>query len=263
MNPDVSGGVEKIVNENNLDSAAPALRATGVNHAYGAGNSRREVLKDFSLEVEAGEFVALMGPSGSGKSTFLHLAAGLLVADSGEIEVGGELVSAMGDAAAARFRRRREGVVFQSFNLIDSMDVEANIALPARLDHRRVDRARIAELVSRLGLAGLEKRLPAQLSGGERQRVAIARALYVKPEIVLADEPTGNLDAESTRGICALLGELNRTEGVSILVVTHDPVVAASASRVCFLKDGGIVASRPSEHDPAAVSAMYLEFCGC
>ena len=143
----------------------PALHASAVGHAYGSGTSRREVLKDFSLEVASGEFVALMGPSGSGKSTFLHLAAGLLVPDSGEIEVGGEMVSRMGDSAAARFRRRREGVVFQSFNLIESMSVEANIALPARLDHRRADASRVAELVSRLGLAGLEKRLPARLSG--------------------------------------------------------------------------------------------------
>ena len=240
----------------------PALRASAVGHAYGSGTSRREVLKDFSLEVASGEFVALMGPSGSGKSTFLHLAAGLLVPDSGEIEVGGEMVSAMGDSAAARFRRRREGVVFQSFNLIESMDVAANIALPARLDHRRVDRARIAELVSRLGLAGLEKRLPAQLSGGERQRVAIARALYMKPEIVLADEPTGNLDLASARGICALLGELNASERTAVLVVTHDPVVAAAASRVFFLREGAVVASCEIGHDPAAVAALSLRHCG-
>ena len=204
----------------------PALRASAVGHAYGAGTSRREVLRGFSLEVASGECVALMGPSGSGKSTFLHLAAGLLVPDFGEIEVGGELVSAMGDSAAARFRRRREGVVFQSFNLIESMTVEENIALPARLDRRRVDAARVAELVSRLGLAGLEKRLPPRLSGGERQRVAIARALYMKPEIVLADEPTGNLDLAAARGICELLGEFNASERTAILVVTHDHVDA-------------------------------------
>lgn len=240
----------------------PALRASAVGHAYGAGTSRREVLRGFSLEVASGEFVALMGPSGSGKSTFLHLAAGLLVPDSGEIEVGGERVSAMGDAAAARFRRRREGVVFQSFNLIESMDVEANIALPARLDHRRADASRVAELVSRLGLAGLEKRLPVRLSGGERQRVAIARALYMKPEIVLADEPTGNLDLAAARGICELLGELNASERTAILVVTHDPVVAAAASRVCFLRDGAVVVSCETGHDPAAVSSMYLRHCG-
>ena len=201
-----------------------ALNASGVCRKYG----KQEVLKDFSLKMAPGSFEALMGPSGSGKSTFLHLAAGLLVPDSGEIEVGGEMVSRMGDAAAARFRRRREGVVFQSFNLIESMDVAANIALPARLDHRRADASRVAELVSRLGLEGLEKRLPARLSGGERQRVAIARALYMKPEIVLADEPTGNLDLAAARGICALLGELNASERTAILVVTHDHVVAAA-----------------------------------
>ncbi|MCR5415055.1 MAG: ABC transporter ATP-binding protein [Kiritimatiellae bacterium] len=234
-----------------------ALEASGVSKSYGD----RQVLKDFALEMMPGEFVALMGPSGSGKSTFLHLAAGLLSADSGRILVGGKDVSAMGDGAAARFRRRHVGVVFQAFNLLDSATVAENIALPAKLDRVRPDRDRLADLSVKLGLSGKEGNYPQELSGGERQRVAIARALYSRPEIVLADEPTGNLDTRSARSICDLLRELNGAEKSSILVVTHDPVVAAAATRVCFLKDGAIAASRPTDGDPEAVSRLYLEIC--
>ena len=236
-----------------------ALKATGVCRSYGKGEARREVLKNFSITLAEGEFAALMGPSGSGKSTFLHLAAGLLVPDAGTIKVGGAEISAMGDAEASRFRRRHEGVVFQSFNLLDSLDVAENIALPARLERAKVDSGRVAELVERLGLSGREKQRPAELSGGERQRVAIARALYARPEIVLADEPTGNLDAKSAQSIRDLFGELNATERSAILVVTHDPLVAAAATRVCFLKDGAIADSFDPKHDPAAISARYTE----
>ncbi len=236
-----------------------ALKAAGVRHAYTSGKTKCEVLRDFDLELGGGEFVALMGPSGSGKSTFLHLAAGLLVPDGGAISVGGEEVSAMGDAAASKFRRRHVGVVFQAFNLVEDLSVRDNIALPVRLDHRRPDAERLAGLVGRLGLAGREDRLPADLSGGERQRVAIARALFVRPDVVLADEPTGNLDANSSRAICELLRDLNQVEKCAILLVTHDPVVAASAGRVAFLRNGRIVSDFATDHDPALVSARYLE----
>ena len=239
-----------------------ALKATGVHHAYGRGGARVDVLKDFSLELAPGAFEVLMGPSGSGKSTFLHLAAGLLACDAGAISIGGVDVTAMSDSAAAKFRRRHVGVVFQSFNLLDTLTVAENIVLPVKLDHGKPDAVRLAALVRKLGLTGKESRRPSELSGGERQRVAIARALYMKPEIVLADEPTGNLDLASARGICALLGELNASERTAILVVTHDPMVAAAASRVCFLRDGAVVASCETGHDPAAVSAMYLKHCG-
>ena len=234
-----------------------ALKASGVCRKYG----KQEVLKDFSLELESGSFVALMGPSGSGKSTFLHLAAGLLVPDSGSIRVGDAEVSAMGDAAATRFRRRHEGVIFQAFNLVETLTAAENIVLPARLDHRRPDPARVAELVEKLGLKGLEGRRPGELSGGEQQRVAIARALYAKPDIVLADEPTGNLDVRASHAICDVLKDLNRTERSAILLVTHDPVVASAATRVCFLKDGAIGASFATNHDPAEISRRYLEIC--
>ena len=236
-----------------------SLQAENVCAAYGKGAARVEVLKGFSLTLQAGEFVALMGPSGSGKSTFLHLAAGLLLPESGTIAVGGQDVTAMGDASATRFRRRHEGVVFQAFNLLETLTVRENVALPVRLDHGRPDAARVAELVGKLGLAGKEDRLPSELSGGERQRVAIARALYAKPDVILADEPTGNLDAKSSHAICDLLRDLNRTERSAILLVTHDPVVAAAATRVCFLRDGRIAADFATGHDPAAISARYLE----
>ena len=236
-----------------------SLQAENVCAAYGKGAARVEVLKGFSLTLRAGEFVALMGPSGSGKSTFLHLAAGLLLPESGTIAVGGQDVTAMGDAAATRFRRRHEGVVFQAFNLLETLTVRENVALPVRLDHGRPDAARVAELVGKLGLAGKEDRLPSELSGGERQRVAIARALYAKPDVILADEPTGNLDAKSSHAICDLLRDLNRTERRAILLVTPDPVVAAAATRICFLRDGRIAADFATGHDPAAISARYLE----
>ena len=235
-----------------------SLVASDVCCAYGTGAARVEVLKNVSLALRAGEFVALMGPSGSGKSTFLHLAAGLLAPSSGRIEVGGQNVTAMGDAAATRFRRRHMGIVFQAFNLLETLTVRENIVLPVRLDHGKPDAARVAELVGKLGLEGKEGRLPSELSGGEQQRVAIARALYAKPDVVLADEPTGNLDARASHAICALLRELNRTEQSAILLVTHDPVVAAAATRVCFLKDGRIAADFATGHDPAAISARYL-----
>lgn len=234
-----------------------AIEAKGVCRKYG----EQEVLKDFSLTVAPGEFVALMGPSGSGKSTFLHVAAGLITTDAGTVRIGASEITAMGDGAATKFRRRHVGVIFQAFNLLETVSVAENIVLPARLDHAKVDAGRLAELVQALGLAGKERRLPGELSGGERQRVAVARALYLKPEVVLADEPTGNLDTKASRDLCALLRQLNTTERSAILLVTHDPVVAAAATRVCFLKDGRVAASHPTDHDPEKVARLYLEIC--
>ena len=235
-----------------------ALKATGVCRKYG----NQEVLKDFGLTLEAGEFVALMGPSGSGKSTFLHLAAGLLSVDAGSIVIGERDVVGMSDAAAARFRRRHVGVVFQQFNLLNEKTVKENVMMPLLLDGsgRTAELQRRAELLlRRLGLMGQEEKRPEQLSGGEQQRVALARALSAEPESVLADEPTGNLDAKAAKEICKLLKELNAAEKSAILVVTHDPVVASCAKRVHFLKDGRIVASHETNGDPENVSKLYLE----
>ena len=232
-----------------------ALKASGVCRSYGS----QRVLDSFDLTLAKGEFAALMGPSGSGKSTFLHLAAGLLDADSGSIEIGGEDILKMGDAAATKFRRRRIGVVFQAYNLLETLNVEENIALTAKLDSKSVDKERLAYLLAKLGLGGCEKKFPSQLSGGERQRVAIARALYSDPEVILADEPTGNLDVEQSKAICALLKELNLKEKCSILLVTHDPVVAAAAGKVHFLKDGRIGESFPVSTGASEISERYLE----
>ena len=237
-----------------------ALKATGLCRSYGKGDLKTKVLDGFDLTLAPGAFEVLMGPSGSGKSTFLHVAAGLLAADAGSVEIGGTVVTALGDGAAAKFRRRHVGVVFQSFNLVDTLDVAANIELPVRLDHGRPDAARLAALVAKLGLDGKEARLPDALSGGERQRVAIARALYAEPNVILADEPTGNLDVAAARSLCDILQTIHRDEKSAILLVTHDPVVAAVADRVHFLKNGKIVASHDtSEHDPVEISRLYLE----
>ena len=232
-----------------------ALKASDVHRSY----ADRKVLDGFSLTLEEGGFASLMGPSGSGKSTFLHIAAGLMDADGGEVEIAGENILLKSDSAAARFRRRNIGVVFQAYNLLPSLSVADNILLPVRLDHGRADKARLADLIEKLGLGGLEKKLPGELSGGERQRVAIARALYPKPAVVLADEPTGNLDVQSSRSICGILKALNSSERSAILLVTHDPVVAAAAKTVHFIKDGRLALSFGASGDPAAVSAHYLE----
>ena len=236
-----------------------ALKASGVGHKYG----EQEVLKDFAIELDPGDFVALMGPSGSGKSTFLHLAAGLLQCQSGVIEVGGENVAAMSDTKATIFRRRHEGVIFQSFNLMENLTVEKNVALPLKLDGESKSKVeveqRMSELLKATGLEGKRNRLPRELSGGEQQRVAIARALFAKPEVVLADEPTGNLDAKSSKAICELLKEVNKSEQSAILLVTHDPQVAACAKKVAFLKDGAIAAVHDTDGDAEKVSRLYLE----
>ena len=252
-----------------------ALKAEGICRKYG----KQEVLKDFSLNIEEGGFEALMSPSGGGKSTFLHIAAGLLAADAGSVLVGGKDIVKMSDAEATKFRRRHVGVVFQSFNLLNEKTVRENVLLPLELDGvkacslcggetpppRDSDVARggavsAAQLVAKLGIAGLLEKKPEDLSGGEQQRVAIARALITEPEIVLADEPTGNLDAKSAKDICEILRGLNGKS--AILVVTHDPVVAACAKKVHFLKDGKIAASFETNGDAALVSQRYLEVFG-
>ncbi len=235
-----------------------ALKACNLKRSFGS----QVVLDGFSMSLKKSEFAALMGPSGSGKSTFLHIAAGLIGADGGSVEVGGKDILSLSDSAAAKFRRKHIGFVFQAYNLLASVNVIDNIMLPARLDHTKPDYHRARELMEKLGLDGMEKKFPDELSGGERQRVAIARALYPRPEVVLADEPTGNLDMPSSRGICEIFKELNKTEESAILLVTHDPMVASCAERIHFIKDGKIVASHTGCSDARAVSGHYLETFG-
>lgn len=236
-----------------------ALNAQGVVRFYGS----RKVLDGFSLTLEPGSFEVLMGPSGSGKSTFLHLAAGLLSAEEGSIEVGEKDLTRLSDSAAAKFRRTHIGVVFQAFNLLNEKTVAQNIILPLTLagvrERAALKRANFMSLVSRLGLNELINKHPAELSGGEQQRVAFARALIAEPDLLLADEPTGNLDTQAAKEVCGILRELNRDSKTAILVVTHDPQVAACAEKVHFLKEGKIAASYATEGSAARVSQLYLE----
>lgn len=234
------------------------LEAEKLCRTYGTGDLQNSVLRDFSLSLAPGAFEALMGPSGSGKSTFLHIAAGLISVNSGSLTIAGTCVSGLSDSAAARFRRQHIGVIFQNFNLVPSLSVAENIALPVALSRKKPDQKRISELIERLGLTGKEHRRPDELSGGERQRVAIARALFARPEVILADEPTGNLDMAAAHSLCQLLKELHSVEKCAILLVTHDPVVAATADKVHFLKDGAIAESFATQGNAALISERYL-----
>lgn len=236
-----------------------ALEVAGVRKGFGEGEGRVEVLRGVDFALEKGGFEAVMGPSGAGKSTFLHVAGGLLAADAGSVKVGGTELSGLGDRELTLFRRRRVGLVFQDFNLVRTLTAEENVALPLVLDGRgKEGMARARKLLGRLGLAGRAGHFPEALSGGERQRVAIARALAAEPELVLADEPTGNLDSPAARELCGLLGELNRELGCTILVVSHDPVVAASARKVHLLKDGRFAEAFETGGDAERVAGRYL-----
>lgn len=204
---------------------------------YDAGHGSVPALRGVSLRIEPGERVALVGPSGCGKSTLLHLVAGVDRADSGEVWVFGRELGAAGEAELVDLRRRVVGVVFQGFHLMPNLSVEENVALPLALAGRR-DPARIGALLARVGLHERRRHVPAELSGGEQQRTAIARALVHAPRLLVADEPTGNLDSETGRGVLELLWELSAEEGTTLLLVTHDPELARRAERVLTLRDG-------------------------
>jgi putative ABC transport system ATP-binding protein len=241
-----------------MNNSTPALSIEGLSKDYTGASTSIQVLDKVSLRLEAGSFEAVMGSSGSGKSTLLHLIAGLLPPDTGTIAIGGEIITGMDDRAATVFRRRRIGMVFQDFNLVPTLTAEENVMLPLLLDRRPSDRDTLDGLLQRLGLADRRHHLPSRLSGGERQRVAIARALINQPAIILADEPTGNLDAPAGRAFCELLRETNRSTGCTILLVSHDPIVAAAAEKVHLLKGGRLTESFATNHDSARVADHYL-----
>jgi len=213
------------------------LSVRNLTKTYRSAGEQISVLRGVSLDVAAGERVALSGESGSGKSTLLHLIAGLDAADDGEIRLDGEAVTGLSDAERATLRRDRLGLVFQQFNLIPSLSVQDNLAFQSRLAGR-LDPAWQAELVERLGLAGLLKRYPEQLSGGQQQRVAIGRALAVKPLLLLADEPTGNLDEATADDVLALTNDLVARTGCGFLMVTHSARLAAMLDRRVTLHAG-------------------------
>jgi putative ABC transport system ATP-binding protein len=221
----------------------PVLQASQVKKHYQMGEVTVTALKDVSVVVEKGEFVAIMGPSGSGKSTLLHLLGGLDGPSEGEITLAGQPLSTLSDDEITIVRRRRVGFIFQFFNLIPTLNAEENVALPLLLDGQSVAkyREKIAKLLELVGLSDRASHRPDQLSGGQQQRVASARAFVNDPEIVLADEPTGNLDSRSGTAILELLRRTCAELGATIVMVTHDPRAAAYADRAIFLKDGVII----------------------
>ena len=217
------------------------LRTEQLCKTYGQGENRVEALKDVSFSVEKGEFVAIMGPSGSGKSTLLHLLGGVDTPTSGKIYVEGQDLSTKDSEALAIFRRRQVGLIYQFYNLIPVLNVEENITLPLLMDGRKPDPAYLAELLKLLKLEDRKRHLPSQLSGGQQQRVAIGRALISNPALVLADEPTGNLDSRNSREIMELLKYSNRTYRQTLIVITHDRDVALQAQRILELRDGRLL----------------------
>ena len=226
-----------------LENHAPAIEARGLVKVFGGGGNAVRALDGVDLVVQRGEMVAIMGPSGSGKSTLLHIVGALESATEGTIAVAGQRYDGLDDRGLTRLRRDHIGFVFQFFNLLSSLSAEENVLLPA-LIARRTDRAtrdRARQLLELVRLGDRASHTPSELSGGQQQRVSIARALLLEPELVLADEPTGNLDSKSGREVLRLLRELNRSEGRTILMVTHDASAAAVADRVVFLRDGRYV----------------------
>ena len=217
------------------------LRAEHLTKVYGKGESAVRALDDVSLSIDKGEFVAIVGASGSGKSTLLHMLGGVDRPTQGSVFLNGDDVFARNDEQLAIFRRREVGIVYQFFNLMPVLDVAENISLPILLDGRRPDPAVIARLIDTLGLTGREHNFPSQLSGGQQQRASIGRALANNPSIVLADEPTGNLDSRNSAEIMALLRKSNREMGQTLVVITHDEDIALQADRVITVEDGRIV----------------------
>jgi len=218
---------------------------------YELGSSRMRALAGISLKVGSGEFVALAGPSGSGKTTLLNIAGALDRPSSGSVEIGGRNLAGLGDRELARLRNESLGFVFQSFNLVPALTVAENVELPLRLSGkwrgRRAEAAGLEELIAAVGLAGLGKRFPRELSGGQRQRVAVARALAARPRLVLADEPTANLDSATGASVVDLMKSLNVQRGVTFVISTHDPAVMARTRRLVRLVDGRVEEDRIQE----------------
>ncbi|MEZ0092984.1 ABC transporter ATP-binding protein [Streptacidiphilus sp. EB129] len=220
---------------------ADAARAEQVTKAYGAGDTRVVALDAVDVQIRQGRFTAIMGPSGSGKSTLMHCLAGLDTVTSGRIWIGDTEISSLGDKQLTRLRRDRIGFVFQAFNLLPTLTAEENITLPGDIAGRRTDPDWLRQIVETLGLGDRLRHRPAELSGGQQQRVAVARALASRPQIIFADEPTGNLDSRSGTEVLGFLRDSVDQLGQTVVMVTHDPSAAAHADLVLFLADGRIV----------------------
>ena len=216
------------------------LDVKNLSKVYGKGDTMVKALDNVSFSVEQGEFVAIIGPSGSGKSTLLHILGGVDTPTSGHVIINDTDISTLDETALAIFRRRQIGLVYQFYNLIPILTVEENLTLPLLLDGRKPDKKQIDSLVERLGLSQRLTHLPNQLSGGQQQRVSIGRALVNNPALMLADEPTGNLDSENSREIVSLLRQFNKELNQTVIIITHDEKIALSADRIISIEDGKI-----------------------
>lgn len=216
------------------------LEVTNLCKTYGKGDTMVKALDNVSFSVEKGEFLAIIGPSGSGKSTLLHILGGVDVPTSGSVVINQTDISNLDETALAIFRRRQIGLIYQFYNLIPILTVQENLTLPLLLDGRKPDKKQIDTLVKRLGLENRLDHLPNQLSGGQQQRVSIGRALVNNPTLMLADEPTGNLDSENSKEIISLLRQFNKEFNQTVIIITHDEKIANSADRVITIEDGKI-----------------------
>lgn len=217
------------------------LRCENLTKSYGEGSTKVYALNDVSFSVEKGEFVSIIGPSGSGKSTLLHILGGVDKPTSGKVFVGDTDIHSLKEDKLAIFRRRQIGLIYQFYNLMPVLNVDENIVLPHLLDGRNLDQERLDDIVEYLGLSDRRSNLPNQLSGGQQQRVSIGRALYSHPAIVLADEPTGNLDRKNSKEIIELMKKSNREKKQTLILITHDESIALQADRMIYLEDGKIV----------------------
>lgn len=223
----------------------PVIEATNLQKSFGRGDARVAALRDVNVAIPRGKWTSIIGPSGSGKTTLLHCLAGLSLPDSGSVKLvsgrGIYNLTQMSEDKRAAMRRTKIGIIFQDFNLVPVLNVQDNIKLPMRLAHKEIDRAFYAEIVERLGLDHRLKHLPSELSGGQRQRVAIARALLSRPEVIFADEPTGNLDSATGDSVLAMFRELVDDYGQTLVVITHDSKAAALGDFLITMKDGQVV----------------------
>ncbi len=216
------------------------LEIKNLSKVYGKGETEVKALDNVSFDVEQGEFVAIVGPSGSGKSTLLHILGGVDSPTSGTVNIAGTDISKLNETKLAIFRRRQIGLIYQFYNLIPILNVEENMTLPLLLDGKKPDKKLLKDLLEKLGLTERLKHLPNQLSGGQQQRVSIGRALMNNPALLLADEPTGNLDSENSKEIVSLLRKFNKENNQTVIIITHDERIALSADRVITIEDGHI-----------------------
>ena len=223
------------------------VRTENLSKTYGSGENLVKAIDDVNLKIEKGEFIAIVGPSGSGKSTLLHLLGGVDNPSSGKIFIDGNDISKYTSKELALFRRRKVGLIYQFYNLIPNLTVRHNIELPIKLDKRKINEEVLLDIVRKLGIENKLDSFPSELSGGQQQRVAIARSLIYSPSLVLADEPTGNLDRENSREIIEILKYFNRTLKQTIIVITHDESIALEAERVITIVDGKVVGDDKNE----------------